>query len=62
MTTEAKTEANRRNALQSTGPKAGEGIEAARINALAPWTSNPANGRSRRGRGGMGSPPQRGRG
>ena len=33
-TTEAKTEANRRNALQSTGPKAGEGIEAARINAL----------------------------
>ena len=34
MTTEIQTEANRRNALQSTGPKTGEGIEAARFNAL----------------------------
>ena len=29
-----QAEANRRNALQSTGPKTGEGIEAARFNAL----------------------------
>ena len=34
MTTEIQAEANRRNALQSTGPKTGEGIEAARFNAL----------------------------
>ena len=34
MTTEIQAEANRRNALQSTGPKNGEGIEAARFNAL----------------------------
>jgi hypothetical protein len=34
MTTEIQTEANRRNALQSTGPKTEEGMEAARFNAL----------------------------
>jgi len=34
MTSEIQAEANRRNALQSTGPKTGEGIEAARFNAL----------------------------
>ena len=34
MTTEIQAEANRRNALQSTGPKTGEGVEAARFNAL----------------------------
>ena len=34
MTTEIQAEANRRNALQSTGPKTAEGIEAARFNAL----------------------------
>ena len=34
MTTEIQAEANRRNALQSTGPKTGEGIEATRFNAL----------------------------
>ena len=34
MTTEIQHEAIRRNALQSTGPKTGEGIEAARFNAL----------------------------
>jgi hypothetical protein len=34
MTTEIQAEANRRNALQSTGPRTSEGIEAARFNAL----------------------------
>ena len=34
MTSEIQAEANRRNALQSTGPKTEEGIEAARFNAL----------------------------
>ncbi len=34
MTTEIRAAANRRNALQSTGPKTAEGIEAARFNAL----------------------------
>jgi len=34
MTSQKQAEANRRNALQSTGPKTGEGIEAARFNAL----------------------------
>ncbi len=34
MITEKQHEANRRNALQSTGPKTGEGIEVARFNAL----------------------------
>jgi len=34
MTSNKRLEANRQNALQSTGPKSGEGIEAARFNAL----------------------------
>jgi hypothetical protein len=34
MTTELQIEANRRNALQSTGPKTENGIEVARFNAL----------------------------
>ena len=34
MISEKQAEANRRNALQSTGPKSAEGIEAARFNAL----------------------------
>ncbi len=34
MTTEMRTEANRQNALQSTGPKTGDGIDATRFNAL----------------------------
>ena len=34
MTTEIQAEANRRNALQSTGPKTGEGIVATRFNAV----------------------------
>ena len=34
MTSERQQEANRRNALQSTGPKSEQGIEAARFNAL----------------------------
>ena len=34
MSSERQAEANRRNALQSTGPKTGEGIEAVRFNAL----------------------------
>src|SRR5262249_37353637 len=34
MTTDKQAEANRRNALQSTGPKTSEGIEVARFNAL----------------------------
>src|SRR5262245_6217600 len=34
MTTELQFQANRKNALQSTGPKTGEGIETARFNAL----------------------------
>jgi hypothetical protein len=34
MSTERQHEANRRNALQSTGPKTEQGIEAARFNAL----------------------------
>jgi len=34
MASEIQAEANRRNALQSTGPKTGDGIEAARFNAL----------------------------
>ena len=34
MTTEIQAAANRRNALQSTGPKTAEGVEAARFNAL----------------------------
>src|SRR5215216_6959061 len=34
MTSEKKTEANRRNALKSTGPKTPEGKAAVRLNAL----------------------------
>jgi hypothetical protein len=34
MPSERQQEANRRNALQSTGPRTGEGIKAARFNAL----------------------------
>ncbi len=34
MTTEAKTDANRRNALQSTGPKTQRGKAASKLNAL----------------------------
>jgi hypothetical protein len=34
MTSEKQSAANRRNALQSTGPRTGDGIEAARFNAL----------------------------
>ncbi len=34
MASEKQAEVNCRNALQSTGPKTGEGIEAARFNAL----------------------------
>ena len=34
MTTEIQAAANRRNALQSTGPKTEQGIEAVRFNAL----------------------------
>jgi hypothetical protein len=34
MTSEIQAEANRRNALQSTGPKTDQGIEASRFNAL----------------------------
>jgi len=34
MTTEIQAEANRRNALHSTGPRTAEGIETARFNAL----------------------------
>ena len=34
MTSEKKAEANRRNALKSTGPKTPEGKDAVRLNAL----------------------------
>ena len=34
MTSEKKAEANRRNALKSTGPKTPEGKAAVRLNAL----------------------------
>ena len=34
MTSEKQAEANRQNALQSTGPRTEQGIEAARFNAL----------------------------
>ena len=34
MTSEKKTEANRRNALKSTGPRTPEGKTAVRLNAL----------------------------
>src|SRR3954447_26478715 len=34
MNAERRAEANRQNALQSTGPRTSEGIEAVRLNAL----------------------------
>ena len=59
--TEKQVEANRRNALQSTGPRTPEGVAKLQAERLPPWASSRPAGGPRREPARVGDPPGRDR-